>query len=137
MNFFSFAGKDFNNAVEDESCRYTVRNAVAQSHEHSGEESGTASLKSLHSISLKEDVIITPTATRAGAVAAKGTALTNVARKADIAKQIATTTEVSPVRPPAPIPEALSTKVVVLEVPNNAPMEVAVASANSALSSLE
>ena len=98
---------------------------------------GTASLKSLHSISLKEDVIITPTATRAGAVAAKGTALTNVARKADIAKQIATTTEVSPVRPPAPIPEALSTKVVVLEVPNNAPMEVAVASANSALSSLE
>ena len=97
---------------------------------------GTASLKSLHSISLNEEVIITPTATRAGAVAANGTALTKVARKADTAKQMATITEVSPVRPPAPIPEALSTKVVVFEVPNSAPIEVAVASANRALSSL-
>ena len=78
-----------------------------------------------------------PTATRAGAVAAKGTALTKVARNAEIAKQTATTTEVRPVRPPTPIPEALSTKVVVLEVPNRAPMEVAVASANRALSSLD
>ena len=47
---------------------------------------GTASLKSLHSISLNEEVIITPTATRAGAVAANGTALTKVARKADTAE---------------------------------------------------
>ena len=40
-------------------------------------------------------------------------------------------------RPPAPMPEALSTKVVVLEVPSSAPMEVAVASAKRALSSLD
>ncbi len=66
-----------------------------------------------------------------------GIALTKVARNALIAKQTATTTLVRPVRPPAPIPEALSTKVVVLEVPKIAPMEVAVASANSALSILD
>src|SRR5699024_12531466 len=50
-------------------------------------------------------------------VAADGMALTKVARKALMAKQMATTTLVRPVRPPAPMPEALSTKVVVLEVP--------------------
>ena len=50
---------------------------------------------------------------------------------------MATTTLVRPVRPPAPMPAALSTKVVVLEVPKMAPMEVAVASANRALSILE
>ena len=52
-------------------------------------------------------------------------ALTKVARKALRAKQMATTTLVRPVRPPAPMPAALSTKVVVLEVPKMAPMEVA------------
>ena len=75
-----------------------------------------------------------PTTTRAGAVAAEGIALTKVARNALMAKQMATTTLVRPVRPPAPIPEALSTKVVVLEVPKMEPMEVAMASANRALS---
>ena len=75
-----------------------------------------------------------PTTTRAGAVAAEGIALTKVARNALMKKQIATTTLVRPVRPPAPIPEALSTKVVVLEVPKMEPMEVAMASANRALS---
>ena len=54
-----------------------------------------------------------------------------------MAKQIATTTEVRPVRPPTPIPEALSTNVVVLDVPNKEPIDVAVASAKSALSSLD
>ena len=98
---------------------------------------GMASSRSFHLISRKEDVIITPTRTRAGAVAAKGTALTKVARKAEMAKQIATTTEVRPVRPPTPIPEALSTNVVVLDVPNKEPIDVAVASAKSALSSLD
>ena len=95
---------------------------------------GTASDKSFHSISLNDDVIMTPTMTRAGAVAAYGTALINDAKKADRAKQIATTTDVRPVRPPAPIPDADSTKVVVLDVPNRAPILVAVASANRALS---
>ena len=98
---------------------------------------GTASLKSLQLISLKDDTIIIPTATSAGAVAAEGTALTKVAKNADNAKQIAVTTEVKPVRPPAAIPAALSTKVVVLDVPNKAPIEVAVASANKALSNLD
>ena len=88
-------------------------------------------------MSLKDETIMIPTDTSAGAVAAKGTALTKVAKNAERAKQMATTTEVSPVLPPAPIPDALSTKVVVLEVPNKAPMEVAVASANNALSSLD
>lgn len=74
---------------------------------------------------------------QSGADAAKGTALTKVARNAERAKQIATTTEVRPVRPPAPMPAALSTNVVVLEVPIRAPIEVAVASAKSALSNLE
>ena len=40
-------------------------------------------------------------------------------------------------RPPAPIPAALSTYVVVLDVPKIAPIEVAVASANRALSILD
>ena len=64
---------------------------------------------SVHSISLKEASIIIPTATRAGAVAALGMALTNEARNALIMKHMDTTMLVSPVRPPAPIPAALST----------------------------
>src|SRR5699024_11338775 len=56
-------------------------------------------------------------------------ALTKVDRKALAMKHRATTTLVRPVRPPAPMPAALSTKVVALEVPKMAPMEVAVASA--------
>ena len=47
---------------------------------------GRASSKSLQSISLKEDAIRTPTITRAGAVAAEGTALTKAAKKAERAK---------------------------------------------------
>ena len=64
-------------------------------------------------------------------------ALTKVDRKALAMKHRATTTLVRPVRPPAPMPAALSTKVVVLEVPKMAPMEVAVASAKRALSILD
>ena len=91
---------------------------------------GMASSKSAHLISAKDEIIIIPTTTKAGAVAAEGIALTKVERKALSAKQSATTTLVRPVRPPAPIPAALSTYVVVLEVPKSAPIEVAVASAN-------
>src|SRR5690554_6468087 len=98
---------------------------------------GTASMKSSHLISLKEESIMIPTIISAGAVAAEGTALISGAKKALKAKQIATTTLVSPVRPPAPIPAALSTNVVVLEVPKIAPIEVAVASAKRALSILD
>ena len=70
---------------------------------------GIASSKSSHLISLNADSIIMPTTTNAGAVAAKGIALTNVARNALTAKHSATTTLVRPVRPPAPMPAALST----------------------------
>jgi AGZA family xanthine/uracil permease-like MFS transporter len=42
-------------------------------------------------------------------------------------------TEVRPVRPPAPIPAADSTYVVVFDVPKIAPIEVAIASANNAI----
>lgn len=72
---------------------------------------GTASSKSFQSISLNEDIIIIPTTTSAGAVAAEGTALMNDAKNEETAKQIATTTEVKPVLPPAPMPAALSTEV--------------------------
>ena len=48
---------------------------------------GTASLKSDHLMSLKEEVMRIPTTTSTGAVAAYGTALMKVARKADRAKR--------------------------------------------------
>jgi len=95
---------------------------------------GIASSRLSHWISLKEASIITPTTIRAGEEAAAGTMATTGAKKALSAKRIATTTEVRPVRPPAPIPAALSTYVVVLEVPKRAPIEVAMESANNALS---
>ena len=98
---------------------------------------GIASARSVHSISLNADSIIIPTITRAGAVAAEGMALINVAKNALTAKQIATTTLTRPVRPPTAIPEALSTYVVVFDVPKIAPIDVAVASANKALSILD
>ena len=47
-------------------------------------------------------------------------------------KRIAVVTAVRPVRPPSETPEALSTKVVVVEVPRTAPAQVATASAISA-----
>ena len=78
-----------------------------------------------------------PTTTSTPAVAADGMAEMTGERKADRAKQMATTTEVRPVRPPAAIPAEDSTYVVVLEVPQMAPMEVAIESANRALSILE
>ena len=54
-----------------------------------------------------------------------------------IKKHRAVTQLVRPVRPPAPMPEALSTNVVVLDVPKMAPTDVAMESANRALSILD
>ena len=54
-----------------------------------------------------------------GTIASKGL------KRLEIAKQIATTKAVRPVRPPAPIPAADSTYVVTFEVPAIAPTEVA------------
>ncbi len=70
---------------------------------------GMASEMSPHSISFKEEAIMQPTTTSTPAVAADGTAEMTGERKADSAKQIATTTEVRPVRPPAAIPAEDST----------------------------
>ncbi|WZU01978.1 hypothetical protein MGH68_02475 [Erysipelothrix sp. D19-032] len=67
-----------------------------------------------------------PTTINAGAVAA-GINETTGARKILRPKQIAVTTDVSPVRPPLQFGE-LSTKVVVFEVPKIAPTDVAMAS---------
>jgi hypothetical protein len=56
-----------------------------------------------------ELIIITPTMIRAGAVAAPGIARKIGLRKRARAKQTAVEKAVRPVRPPSPIPEALST----------------------------
>ena len=98
---------------------------------------GTASVKSSQSISLNADNIIIPTATKAQLVAADGIALTSGAANALKPNMTQTTQLVKPVFPPAPIPAALSTKVVVLLVPTIAPMLVAILSANNALSILD
>lgn len=50
----------------------------------------------------------------------------------DNPKRIAVVTAVSPVLPPSVTPEALSTNVVVVDVPSTAPAVVAIASARSA-----
>src|SRR5699024_8408590 len=95
---------------------------------------GIASSKSSHLISKNEDIIMIPTIISEGAVACVGTIAIREEKKLANKKRTATTTLVKPVRPPAPIPAALSTNVVVLEVPKIAPTEVAIASANNALS---
>jgi creatinine amidohydrolase/Fe(II)-dependent formamide hydrolase-like protein len=98
---------------------------------------GIASFSSSHLISLNADIIIIPTTMRAGAVAAAGTSPATGARNTQANRSTAVTTLVRPVRPPTLIPAALSTYVVVLDVPNKAPTEVAIASANRALSILD
>ena len=70
---------------------------------------GIASVKSSHSIFFRLPSIIIPTTIKIGAVATVGTIAKRGLKKLDIAKQIATTRAVRPVRPPAPIPAADST----------------------------
>ena len=62
-----------------------------------------------------------PTTIRAGAVAKDGIARKIGDRNRDSANRIAATTAVKPVLPPSATPDALSTKVVVVEVPRTAP----------------
>ena len=69
MDGLGFFLADLDDAVEDEACRNAVGNAVAEGHEYACEEGGTASAKSVQLISLEEDALMTPPATRAGAVA--------------------------------------------------------------------
>src|SRR5699024_12352395 len=78
---------------------------------------GMATSTSSQSIALNSFIIVIPTTTKIGAVAALGITLTNGAAMIDNKKQIAITTEVNPVRPPALIPAEASINVVVFEVP--------------------
>lgn len=78
-----------------------------------------------------------PTTTKTPAVAAEGMAEIRGERNIETKKQSATVTEVRPVRPPAAMPAEDSTYVVTLEVPNRPPTDVAMESANNALSILE
>ena len=70
----------------------------------------------------------------AGAVACVGMMPAMGANTTDSRNRMPTTTEVRPVRPPSEIPVEDSTKVVTVEVPRQAPTQVAHASAISALS---
>ncbi len=95
---------------------------------------GIASSKSSQLILVNDDIIITPTIIKTGDVAADGTIPAIGAINIQAMNNNAVTTLVKPVRPPAPIPAALSTYVVVFDVPKIAPTDVAIASANKALS---
>ena len=70
---------------------------------------GKPSVKSLKSISSTEEAINTPTIIRAGAVAALGIIRARGAIKRASKNRTPVVTAVKPVRPPSPIPAALST----------------------------
>ena len=89
---------------------------------------GIASVKSLKSTFRIAEIIKNPTTIRAGAVAKDGMAKKIGERNRLSPKNAAAVTAVRPVLPPSATPEALSTNVVVVEVPNRAPTEVPMAS---------
>ena len=90
---------------------------------------GIDSEKLSSSIFLIGSSISKPTIINTGAVAAGGIERNSGERNRVTAKQQATTNAVRPVRPPWDMPDALSTKVVVVDVPSIAPTVVAIASA--------
>ena len=73
-------------------------------------------------------IIIIPTRISAGAVAALGMEAKSGFRKSASRNRIPVVTAVRPVLPPTATPEALSTKVVTVEVPSIAPAVVPTAS---------
>lgn len=81
---------------------------------------GTASVRSLKSISTTADTIRNPTKIRAGAVANPGIVVNTGARKIETRKRNPVTTDESPVLPPSATPAELSTNVVVVDVPSTA-----------------
>ena len=89
-------------------------------------------LSSSKRISVTVPTIRKPTMINAGAVAKDGIAVKIGANRVESRNRSADTRAVRPVRPPTATPDADSTKVVVVEVPNTAPKEVAIASAISA-----
>src|SRR5699024_12113097 len=90
-----------------------------------------------YSLSLHYARPISPTKINAGAVACVGTIEIIGENKLLNANNTATVTEVNPVRPPAPIPAADSTKVVVFDVPKIAPTDVAIARSEEHTSELQ
>ena len=74
-------------------------------------------------------IMNTPTMIRAGAVAAEGTMPATGARITASRNRMPVVMEVRPVRPPSSMPVEDSTKVVTVEVPSSAPVQVAIASA--------
>ena len=93
---------------------------------------GMASVKSSRSISLIGDIMKSPTIINAEAVAAPGINTKNGDRNKARPNITAVDKAVKPVRPPAATPDALSTYVVTVDVPNIAPTVVPIASAKSA-----
>lgn len=93
---------------------------------------GNPLLTSLKSIFPTELIINKPIIINAGAVAAAGTIKKIGAKKRASKNMMEVLTLVSPVRPPAATPEALSTYAVFGLVPNNAPAIVPIASAKRA-----
>jgi hypothetical protein len=93
---------------------------------------GTASEKSSNGICVIGVIIKRPTIISAGAVAAAGIERKSGEKKSATAKQHAIENAVRPERPPCATPAALSTYVVVVDVPRIAPTVVAIASAINA-----
>ena len=93
---------------------------------------GIASVKSAKSIFEIDFTIIKPTTIKAGAVAKDGIAKKIGDKIIDIKNNNPVVIAVKPVLPPEATPEALSTKVVVVDVPKIAPATVAIASASKA-----
>ena len=90
---------------------------------------GIDSEKSSKGIFTIGSIISRPTMISAGAVAAEGIERKSGEKKRATAKQMAMTKAVRPERPPCATPAALSTYVVVVDVPRTAPAVVAIASA--------
>ena len=84
------------------------------------------------SISVTDMTIRNPTNINAGAVANPGIAVNTGAKKIARRNRKPVTIDERPVLAPAPTPAELSTYVVVVDVPNIAPIKVAIASANNA-----
>ncbi|MPN06638.1 hypothetical protein SDC9_153894 [bioreactor metagenome] len=95
---------------------------------------GIATSKSLQSMRVVARSIKIPTMTSAGAVAAAGTMPATGAMTMEAKKHSDTTMLERPVRAPSLMPVEDSTKVVTVEVPKQAPTQVAIASASSARS---
>ena len=93
---------------------------------------GIDSEKSSSGILKIGSIMSRPTITNAGAVAAAGMERKRGEKKMAIPKHPATERAVSPERPPYATPTALSTYVVVVDVPSMAPTVVAIESAMNA-----